>query len=95
MYESGNSESEIKSPIPNWINITNWGLKIPNWEYYPQFGISNPQLGIISHWEFGIYEYGNAESENKSPIPNWINITNWGFEIPNWGYYTQLGILFC
>ena len=45
---------------------------IPNWEYYIQLGISNPQLGIISHWEFGIYEYGNAESENKSPIPNWI-----------------------
>ena len=30
-----------------------------------------------------------------SPIPNWIKITNWGFEIPNWGYYTQLGIFFC
>ena len=30
-----------------------------------------------------IYESGNAESDNKSPIPNWINITNWGVEIPN------------
>ena len=39
----------------------------------------------------GLYESGNAESENKSPILNYINITNWGFEIPNWVYYSLLG----
>ena len=33
----------------------------------------------ISNWGFRIYESGNAETENKSPIPNWLK-------------YYQLGI---
>ena len=52
-------------------------------------------IGVnIANYGLGIYESNNAESENKSVIPKWLNITNWGFEIPNWGYHTQLGILY-
>ena len=60
---------------------------IPDWTYYLQLDISNSQLGIIypireniANWgkysQLGIYESNNAESENKSIIPNWLNITN-------------------
>ena len=38
---------------------------IPNLAYYLQ-------LEIIANWVLGIYESGNAESENKSAIPNWV-----------------------
>ena len=33
----------------------------------------------IYNWGLGIHESGNTESENKSPIPNWVK-------------YHQLGI---
>ena len=51
---------------------------IPSWAYYPQLEMSNPQLEIYN-WGLGIYESGNEDSENKSPIPNWLK-------------YHQLGI---
>ena len=46
---------------------------------YPELGILSP-IGDVkspigdntSNWESGIYESGNAESENKSLIPNLI-----------------------
>ena len=58
---------------------------------------------IRDNLELGIYESGNADSENKSPISDWITIIwdwinwdwitiNWGIEIPNCGYYSQLDI---
>ena len=53
-------------------HITELTENIPNWTYYPQLGISNPQSGIISNWGLGIKESGNTESEKKldkiSPI---------------------------
>ena len=46
---------------------------------YPQFGILSPIGDLkspigdnIPNWGLGIYESSNAESENKSPIPNWL-----------------------
>ena len=69
---------------------------IPNWSYYSQLGISNTQLGInnpigdnISNWWLGISESGRAASENKSQIPNLINV---GINTQNWEKYHQLGI---
>ena len=69
---------------------------ITNWAYYPQLGISNPQLVII----FPIGDLGymslvtqSQRANHQSPI-GW-NITNGWFEISDWGYYTQLGIFLC
>ena len=56
---------------------------IPNWEYYLQLGISNPQSGIIYPiGDLGFLSKTNlvrAESKNQSTIPNWLK-------------YHQLGI---
>ena len=78
-----------------------WSLQRTN-KLYPQYGILS-QIGYlkypighkISNCGLGKYESGNTESENKPPIPTWLIMTNWGFEIHNWGYYTELGIFFC
>ena len=67
-----NGNNGTNRNIGNNRNIRELTDNIPNWSYYPQLGISNPQLGIISNWGLGIYDSGNTESENKSPIPNWI-----------------------
>ena len=51
-------------------------------------------MDYIPNWGLGISESGEAESESKSSISDGINIPNWKFEAPNWGYYTQLVILY-
>ena len=52
---------------------------IPNWAYYPPIGDLKFPIGDnITNWGLGIYESGNAESENKSPIPNWIKYHQFG-----------------
>ena len=50
--------------------------------------LKSPIGDNISNWGLGIYESGNAESENKSPIPNWIKYHRMG--IRNF----RLGILY-
>ena len=48
--------------------------KIYNGEYYPLFGDFKSPIGEnIYKWGLGINLSGNAESENKSPIANWVS----------------------
>ena len=62
--------------------------------------MKSPIGNNIFNCKMGIYECGNTESENKSAIPNWINITNWGFEItivdiiPNWVFSSVSPVLY-
>ena len=66
---------------------------------YSQSGIISPIGNIkspigdnIPNWGLGISESGKAESENKSPIPNWISYPQLGISNPQLGYFIQVGI---
>ena len=68
---------------------------IENYRQYPQFGILLPigdlksPIGYnIANLGLAIYEFGSAESYNKSPIPNWIKY----HQLEIWN--TQLCILY-
>ena len=50
---------------------------------------------ILSNWRLVICSLTlRYQTQNMSPIPNWIKYNNWGYEIPNWRYYAQLGIFY-
>ena len=54
---------------------------IPNWVYYPQLGISNPQLGII--YPIGDWGLTSQVRQNQRTNPQLENIHNWGNKISN------------
>ena len=78
-YESGNRESEKKSPISNWIK-------------YHKLGIWNTQLGIL--YPIGYFLLLVLYSENQSQIPNCIKYPQLGITNTQLGILYQIVFFF-